>query len=321
MRAAVLLALALLLASRAPAQEPPAAEPAKAEPVKAADAGEPKVRLRNHEPIFAGYTWDSDDVGFVDFTVSLQYPVLANYLEEGKRFGLLPYFAFTARLGQYIGTRPSSPVIAKRFNPKFFLRYALTDFLDSGDSPDGYLDFEYAHESNGQSVDTEAGFQSLAQALGNAEYAKDYISRGWDYLGITWKHTMRWKPTDLRFYLSRKWYCGCWLQKNMEEDFSFEAPREITSIRQVSGWRAVLALDTGNEKAFIDRATLILDMGTRDTFKYPTARLELGIPAVKNFTGVPMIVWARTGYLSDLAQYYAKGTSVGIAFELRTFDR
>ncbi|HJS36710.1 MAG TPA: hypothetical protein VJ789_01120 [Burkholderiales bacterium] len=315
----VLLALAILIPGLATAQEPPAAAPAPAAVPPASEA--PRIRLKNHEPIFAGYTWDSDDVGFLDFTISLQYPILAKTLDEGKRYGWLPYFALTARFGQYVETRESSPVIAKRFNPKFFVRYALSEFPDSGESPDRYLDFEYAHESNGQSVDTQQSFDSLAQALGSAEYAKDYISRGWDYLGLTWKHTLRWEPTSLRMYVSRKWYCGCWLQGDMEESFDFEEPREITSIRQVSGWRAVLALDTGRDNPIVDRATLILDTGTRDTFKYNTARLELGIPAVKNFTGVPLVLWARTGYLSDLAQYYQKVTSYGVAFELLTLGR
>lgn len=312
----VLLALAILIPGLAPAQEP-----APAEPVEATDSGTPRIRLKNHEPIFAGYTWDSDDVGFLDVTVSLQYPILAHTLEEGKRFGLLPYFAFTARFAQYIGTRESSPVIAKRYNPKFFLRYALSEFPDSGESPDRYLDLEYAHESNGQGVDTQQSFDSLAQALGSAEYARDYISRGWDYLGLTWKHTLRWEPTSLRMYVSRKWYCGCLLQGDVEQLFPFEEPREITAIKQVSGWRAVLALDTGRGNPIVDRATLILDTGTRDTFKYNTARIELGIPAVKNFTGVPLVLWARTGYLSDLAQYYQKVTSYGVAFELLTLGR
>jgi hypothetical protein len=311
----VLLALAMLIPALAPAQEQAAAEA-----VEATEPGAAKIRLRNHEPIFAGYTWDSDDVGFVDFTISLQYPILAETLEEGNRYGLLPYFAFTARFAQYVGTRESSPVIAKRFNPKFFVRYALSDFPPSGESPDGYLDFEYAHESNGQSVDSAEGFQSLSDALGNAEYAKDYISRGWDYLGLTWKHTKRWKPATMRLYVSRKWYCGCLLQGDMEQTFDFEEPRQITSIKQVSGWRAVLTLDTGKENPLVDRAALILDTGTRDTFKYNTARIELGIPAVKNVTGVPLVIWARTGYLSDLAQYYKKVSSFGVAFELRTLS-
>lgn len=299
----VLLASALLLPALALAQ------------------GEPRLRLKNHEPIFAGYTWDSDDDPFLDVTLSLQHPILARQLGEGRRFGLLPYFAFTTRFGQYIGERESSPVIAKRFNPKLFVRYGLSPFPESGDSPDAYLDFEYAHESNGQSVDSPASFQSTAQTLGNTEYAKDYISRGWDYLGVTGKWSWKPEPEVLRFYLSRKWYCGCLLQKHIEQLYAFEEPREIRSIKQVSGWRAILTFDSNNEKALIDRVALILDTGTRDPFKYVTGRIELGIPAVKNFTGIPLVFWARTGYLSDLAQYYAKVTSYGLAFELWTLDR
>jgi hypothetical protein len=316
MRAGILLAVAMLLSGAGQAQDG-----APLDPARIVQPGTPKVRLRNHEPIFAGYTRDSDDVGFLDVTLSLQHPILAETLDEGRRFGLLPYFAFTTRFGQYIDTRESSPVIAKRFNPKIFLRYAFSEFPVSGDSPDRYLDLEYGHESNGQSVDSLASFQATAQAVGSEAYARDYVSRGWDYMGVTWKHNLALDPEVLRLYVSRKWYCGCWLQGEIEERYDFEAPREIGSIRQVSGWRAIVTLDSNNENALIDRAALILDTGTRDPFKYVTTRIEIGIPAVKNLTGIPLVLWARSGYLSDVAQYYEKVTSYGIAVELRTLNR
>lgn len=282
------------------------------------------VRLKNYEPTLLGYTKDSDDEPFMDFTISLQHPIFAESLNEGRnRLRVLPYFAFTGRFGQYIGYRDSSPVVTKRFNPKLFLRYASKGFPERGDSPDSYVDFEYGHESNGQHVDSQSTFQTMTQDQGgNQEHAKDYISRGWDYLGITAKMPIF--PNDsgkVYLYVSRKWYCGCWLQKHVEEKFDFEDPREISSIRQVSGWRAILRFDPKNENTFVDRAALIADTGTRNTFKYDTARIEIGIRPVTRIFGVPFMIWGQDGYLSDLAQYYKKVHSFGFAFVFETFGR
>jgi len=283
------------------------------------DSKERSIRLKNHEPTFLGYTKDSDDEAFMDFTISLQHPVLPELLNEGNnRLKLLPYFAVTARFGQYIGTRDSSPVVTKRFNPKLFLRHAPKGFPERGESPDSYIDFEYAHESNGQQVNSLSTFQTTTQALGgNQEHAKDYISRGWDYLGVTTKIPI--SSWNAHLYVSRKWYCGCRLQKDIEENFDFEDPREIRSIRQVSGWRALLRFDPKNE--FVDRTVLIADTGTRDTFKYNTARLEVGIRPMSRLFGVPFMIWGQNGYLSDLAQYYKKVHSFGAAFVFETFGR
>ena len=281
------------------------------------------LRLKNHEPTFLGYTKDSDDERFMDVTISLQHPIFADFLKEGRnRFHLLPYFAATVRFGQYIGTRDSSPVVTKRFNPKIFLRYTPEHFPERGESPDNYVDFEYAHESNGQSVNSLSNFQTMAQAVGGTEHAKDYISRGWDYLGITAKQRLNTNDSEkVHLYISRKWYCGCWLQQNVEEKFDFEDPREIRSIRQVSGWRGLLKFDSNSKSTLVDRAALILDTGTRDTFKYNTARLEIGVQPFRRFFGVPVVLWGQAGYLSDLAQYYKKVHSFGVAFVFETFGK
>ena len=279
-------------------------------------AAEP-IRLRNHEPTFIGWTRDSDDVkeGFLDVTLSMQYPLFADRLSGGNnRLHLLPYFAGTVRFSQYIGSRDSSPVVLKRFNPKLFVRYGFSPYPPDGDSPDAYIDLEYAHESNGQSVVDSSSFQATSQAVGGDDYARDYISRGWDYWGLTAKHTF---DGGTRLYVSRRWYCGCWLQKNIEEFYPFEGQRDIRSIEQVSGWRAIVKLARND---LVDNAYLILDTGTKDTFKYSTGRIEIGFKPVSDFLGVPLIFWAQTGYLSDLAQYYRKVDSIGVAFLLKTFQ-
>jgi hypothetical protein len=210
--------------------------------------------------------------------------------------------------------------VTKRFNPKLFVRWAPGGFPADGGSPRSYLDFEYAHESNGQSANSAASFGAAVVAQGgNREQAMDYISRGWDYLGITAKVPVTRLSSNL--YVSRKWYCGCILQQDVEQLYDFEATRTVREIKQVSGWRAILKADLRARDTFFDQATLIADTGTRDTFKYNTVRVELGLRPLGNWFGVPFVAWVQTGRLSDLAQYYKPVTSFGGAFVFETFGR
>jgi len=283
------------------------------------------VKLKNHEPSFLGYTKDSDDKRFMDFTISLQHPIF--FQRRGLFYGdvlgnhdiyMLPYFAFTGRFGQYIGTRDSSPVIMKRFNPKLFFRFA--ESFQENKSPDNYIDLEYAHESNGQHINTLGTFQTMAQDFGgNQEFAKDYISRGWDYLGFTLKKQLDDSKGGNGWfaYISRKWYCGCYMQQDIEELFDWEEPREIRSIKQVSGWRVIVR--RVDEKKFFDQVAMILDTGVRDSLQYNTYRFELGFRPISQIFGVPFVFWYRDGYLSDIAQYYKKVHSYGAAFVFETF--
>jgi hypothetical protein len=143
--------------------------------------------LTSYEPNRLGWTFDDNDVdeGYLDAIFSLKYPLFHDdyYSREGSP--LNAYLAFTGRFSQYIESRDSSPVIGRRFNPKFFLRHWLGD--DSR-----YIDFGLAHESNGQNISSEGAylreredFESEGQ---DPDFARDYISRGWDYLSLDWKH-------------------------------------------------------------------------------------------------------------------------------------
>ncbi len=100
---------------------------------------------------------------------------------------MLPFFSFTGRMGQYSGTiRHSSPVVTKQFNPSLYFRFYTANSanheLGMADSKQDYYDVGYAHESNGQYVDSIALFNSTAASVGGPAFAQDYISRGWDYL-------------------------------------------------------------------------------------------------------------------------------------------
>lgn len=271
------------------------------------------VLLEAHEPNRVGATWDSDDIRFMDFTLSMQYPIFYQSLAQSS---WLPYVAFTGRFGQYIGTRPSSPVIAKRYNPKIFVRHFLNGrkVQEKDQLEADYYDIEYAHISNGQSIDSLQSFNVHAADLGNAEYTKDYISRGWDYFGITGKtHPDYAKGLTVRYGF--KHYFGGLMQNKVEQYFPWEAAREITKLSQVSGLHLAGKYDISDYY----NIAVSFDTGTNHPFKHNTLEAEFGIAPFHNIFGIPIVFTYRNGYNSDLAQYYKKVTSLGFALKLESF--
>ncbi|MEX2374923.1 MAG: hypothetical protein WD942_04950, partial [Dehalococcoidia bacterium] len=154
--------------------------------------------LTNHEPNTLLARMDSNDINnlYMDANLSLKYPVLSPVVDliselfEIDRARNLPrlYLAFTTRFSQYLGSRESSPVVPRRYNPELFLRVWREGGYERDDP--SFWDFGYGHESNGQPIETEEAF-ALAQAtaVGRGEppwFARDQLSRGWDYLSIDW---------------------------------------------------------------------------------------------------------------------------------------
>lgn len=286
--------------------------------------------LCSYEPNTVGYTRDSDDVGFVDFKISVRYQLFPDWITRGlnhvtsdlgNNVGL--YFGLTGRLGQYFGTRESAPLIGKRFNPKLFFRYW----------PDetrlGYIDFAFlAHESNGQFISTETQYREAQMAAERPEFANDHISRGWDYLELVWKKVPRYDAdkTSLSTYVTLKYFLPNGpLQGKPEEYNDWENHPEGKPRNQVNGVAAMLKYHkTGkwfnpkdeNWAIFSDiKLSVAYETGYREIFRYNTVRLEAGTKVMQ----LPLNLWVQEGYGSDLAQYYKKVTSWGIEVQVGSF--
>jgi hypothetical protein len=284
----------------------------------------PVALLSSDQPNRLGCTRDSYDRGcFMDFVLSLRYPLFYNALQEGHKFDMLPFFAFTSRFGQYIGSvRHSSPVVTKQFNPSLYFRFytakSANHQLGMADSKQDYYDVGYAHESNGQYVDSVAVFNTTAASVGGYEYAQDYISRGWDYL--TYKRHLHFvaegrnaMDIDLRYFLSY----GL-LQKGSEEYFPWEAPRPITHISQVDGIRLKVMRDV--DWSWFKGVSLLYTTGYRDVARWNTFRMELGFTPLSNLMGLPIMLWGQSGYNSSVTQYYRKAWSIGLAASFETYQ-
>jgi len=284
----------------------------------------PVALLSSDQPNRLGCTRDSYDRGcFMDFVLSLRYPLFYKALQEGHKFDMLPFFAFTSRFGQYSGSvRHSSPVVTKQFNPGLYLRFytanSANQELGMADSKQDYYDVGYAHESNGQYVDSVAVFNTTAASVGGPEIAQDYISRGWDYL--TYRRHLHfeaagrnWMDIDLRYFLSY----GL-LQKGSEEYFSWEAPRPITHISQVDGIRLKVTRDV--DLSWFKGVSLFYTTGYRDIARWNTFRMELGFTPLSNLLGLPIILWGQSGYNANVSQYYRKAWSIGLAASFETYQ-
>ena len=287
----------------------------------------PGLSLESYEPNTFGFTKDSDDVAFLDFTVSVKYQIFPVVITE--HFGETEqlYAAFTGRFGQYLGTRESSPVIGKEFNPKLIWRHITA--WDPGPAPKDkgkrakeYMEFILAHDSNGQSINTPEQFQQAQAQAERPEFAFDRISRGWDYLGFIWKKVPS-VDEQHRFstYLILKYFLPHGPFQGAPEEFNdWETDPEGKPRKSVNGVGALLKYQWNWQSErwtwlSYPKVALVYETGYHNIFKYNTVRMEAGIKVSR----LPLTVWARRGYGSDLAQYYKKVTSYGIELEIGSF--
>lgn len=293
------------------------------------------TQLSSHEPSKLMLRTDSDDINqlFLDFTVSTKHTlfpnlvplvrgqeVVADVLERvvpgDSEYLMQLYLSFTGRFSQYVGTRDSSPVVSRRFNPTVFYR-----LWTSGES---WLDLGFAHESNGQRVDDPEAFRREQQDYINhgepAAFARDSLSRGWDYSMVEWKRV--WTPRistqlKLRHYLDKGPLQGPAEEYNTWED----GGTKVRPRRQFDGVSLELQYDFNRSRCFVgDYFICFKDMAlTQETgysamFKRNTTTIEF----TTDVLGLPIQLWAKTGYNSDLVDYYNYTNSWGLGFELVT---
>lgn len=285
-----------------------------------AGSGEAHPKLISYEDNRVGWTWDDNDVGYLDFLLSMQYPLLANDANvdnEGqtlnnKTFRI--FGGFNGRFAQYIGTRESAPVIGKRFNPFLVVRKWFKDNYS-------YWELGYGHESNGQSITTESAYENRRDALRsegqNPDFANDNISRGWDYLSASYVNDSRAggryslkKRIDLRYWLE-----DGFLQQGAEEVYPWENQNDGKQRKEVDGIRLAVTYQGFPEKAFAEYLTFQYTTGYKNIFEYQTAKVEFGAVIYD----LPIVLWGSTGYNSDIADYYKKVDSFGFAFKFRSF--
>lgn len=291
--------------------------------------------LTSHEPSRLMARHDSDDSSgtYMDFKLSSKHPVLPNatllnaaydgvtntmerFVPGQDEYFLQLYLAFNGRFSQYIGSRESSPVVARRFNPELFYRFwsSETNFMDIG----------IAHESNGQRIATETSLideGNAYEANGEPrEYARDSLSRGWDYASINWQRS--WNENLVTQLRLRHYWTNGPLQGRAEEYNLWEDGGTVLKPRrQYDGVNLDLQYNfnqsrclLGNLPICFRRLQLTQETGYAAMFENNTTTMEF----TTDFFGLPIQLWARSGYNSDLVDYYRYSTSWGVGIELNS---
>lgn len=320
--------------AKLPAEAPPGDSVSTKTPAAAEADGEmEELGLSSFRDNYVGYTLDDDDEPFLDFTVSVRYPV--NFLDKmlflNQLVGCLgrktvsnqAYFAFSGRFGQYVVTRESSPVIGKQFNP--FLYEHLQRSFGSWEC---LARIGYGHESNGQEVDDTATYYAFQRnyirkekSARKADFVKDLVSRGWDYIGIDIAATNqgRWEMgAIIKAFLSN----GI-LQGPKEDYKEWEDKSGITSSQRshVNGARFYASYRVPKEGVWLGLSAPFLRLSYETGIYKPFAQgNSIRTDAGLRIYSLPVILWYAKGHLSDLAQFGKEVSSYGFALELNSFS-
>ena len=296
--------------------------------------------IQGYEPTTLGYTWQGNDEPFVDFRISLKAPLFRRLLCDHLQGRGHLYLTFTGRFAFYVRTRASSPVIDREYNPKILWRFldtrATTKSIDTYNNKPieeyaRYLDVAYAHSSNGQTIDTQQEYQIESAQSGSARDAMDHISRGWDYLEVDARETVRDVAPgsgdldiypDLKFFLRHGLFQGVPEEYHAWERDSTLLPRHaFDGVSMALEYRPFAERIDGQSgsTAAAPRERLLLSLrfelkyttGYDPFARYNTVRAEIGVAPF----GLPIALWFQDGYMNSLARYYEKTSSGGI--ELR----
>jgi hypothetical protein len=297
------------------------------------------TQLSSYEPTKLLMRTDSDDINalYLDFTLSSKHPLLANasvlqrahesaadllelFIPGDEEYLMQPYIAFSGRFSQYIGTRDSSPVIARRFNPALFYRL--------WSSQESWMDLGFAHESNGQRINSAASFtreqQDFVTRGEAAEFARDGLSRGWDYSFFEWRRQWNTKVStqlQLSHYLHKGPLQGGSEEYNLWEDGGLQPISQLRPRRQFDGVSLSVQYLFNRSRCFLGSSfvcfkelELTQETGYSAMFENNTTTLEF----TTDVLGLPIQLWGRTGYNSDLIDYYRHSNSWGLGIELKT---
>jgi len=287
--------------------------------------------LQSHEDNYIGYTFVTNRQHFMDLKISVKY--LLFYTDDQNVEG---FIAFSGRFAQYVYDVPSEPVIAKRINPEFFLRYnhkklGVKKF---------HIDLIYGHESNGMSdrdVNTSNASKTYWESedvdgkkVIDDEFYQQYLSRGWDYWGVR-TNILSCMNDDLlvQFYGRYFMQKGLIFQENAEQFIEgVDNPNHIKNRNAVDGFSFRIEYDKNfkhrykeRQKKYGYKMAYEFVSGWENLFRsfYHTHKFELGFKASMFFGTFPFRIWYKNGYMIDVATYNRRQEAMGFNLELHSF--
>ena len=295
------------------------------------DADDTGRYLTGYQPsYFTLFAIDGIDT-HMEFSVSLKYP-----LDKRRRW----YFTYTGAYDFYVYDedapgRDSGPVVSRLQNPGIFYKYyldrTLTNLLEVDDDsslaavnefiPTDWklesISTGWFHESNGQTIDGSdtATFNATVNAA-------DYVSRGWDYLGIDIKHALNIDALAgerMAIYTRMRFHCGCQAAgfvSGREDNVTVFKGIDDEDIRDYDGLRLVFDHHLDRDKSY--GIELRTGMTGADPLENWSFRVEATFrPGWPEFIShVPINLFYFNGYGTNISTYHIRDDYVGIGIKM-----
>ncbi|MDH5712149.1 MAG: phospholipase A [Gammaproteobacteria bacterium] len=298
--------------------------------------GEVGRNLTGYEPSYFVFANDGID-SHAEFKVSIKYPLdkdvewLSSRIDGDNKI----YFAYTGQYDFFLFSeegqgRDSAPVVSRIQNPGVFIKHKLINFDDENNCEDSRVEFEnglesislgWFHESNGQQIDNNITFN-------NTVNASDYVSRGWDYLGVDFK----WREGSLlseqgytNIYARFRFFCNCQgfgAIKGREDDTTILGDPVSADIRDYDGFRLVVDDYVTPDVQY--GLQLRSGIGAEQAFDNWSYRVELtfrtrSIPVLKHIPfieDIPFTLFYFNGYGENISTYHIKNDYIGFGIKI-----
>jgi len=273
----------------------------------------PGRALSGYEPSYFMYA--IDDENHIEFKISVKYPLLNSFKIRGDVGKIIDgtnqfYFSYTGKYDFFVLSdeppRDSAPIISRTQNPGFF----VTNIRPNANKQSlQKITIGLFHESNGQQISDNETFLVT-------ENAADFVSRGWDYLGIDFKLkqlTPLFFDGDVTYYLRARIFCNCQgfgLINGREDDIRIFGGDEQADINDFDGLRFIA--NNYVNKWFHYGIHLRTGSSSVDALKNISAEIQL---TYRIFGSLPLRISYFNGYGKDISTYHIKDEYVGIGLE------
>lgn len=270
----------------------------------------PRRDLRGFEPTYLVYAFDEED--HIEFKISVKYPLLDTTIGWfGKWIGGSNqlYFSYTGKYDFFVlsdeKVRPSAPVISRLQNPGLFITNSRPASSDGGLEK---ISLGWFHESNGQQIQDNQTFM-------NTPNASDYVSRGWDYLGMDMKFRSLdpWYTSgSVNYYVRLKLFCNCQgfgAISGKEDDITIFGGTRTAEISDYDGFRFII--DNYANDRWHYGINLRTGTSSSEAFRNISFRIEM----TYRLSNVPIKLFYFNGYGKDISTYHIKDEYFGLGFE------
>jgi outer membrane phospholipase A len=255
-------------------------------------------RYSTNEPNYFIFAKDNHDESHLEFNLSVKVEWGPSHWKQRM------ISVYNGTYDFYLAARDSSPVISRRQNVAPFV-YQNTMLVDS-EGVGHEFRLGWYHESNGQTIDNVTDYNNAG------EFARDEVSRGWDYFGAdhilktqSWKHHL-----DLRFYCD----CQGFGAEEREDEIFWRSINEQPHINDFDGIR--WTLEDLNYLGEFANLRLELKAGNRDFSALGNISAKF---VLSNVWKSPFSIIYFNGYGREVSSYHERNSYVGIGIEVKSF--